>query len=66
MFSSTLPVAGINEERKRKTQQINTWIQDWCHQQNSGSLDHKLVYMTPDLLATEGVHLSQKGKRIFA
>lgn len=28
--------------------------------------DHDLVYSTPDLLAMDGVHLSQRRKRIFA
>jgi len=27
---------------------------------------HGSVYMTPGLLATDGVHLSQRGQRIFA
>ena len=26
VFSSILPVAGINTERNRQTQQINTWL----------------------------------------
>lgn len=28
--------------------------------------DHDLVYSTPELLATDGVHISQRRKRIFA
>ena len=66
MFSSVLPVAGNDEGRNRKSQQINTWLQACCHQQNFGFFDHGSVYTTPGLLATDGVHLSQRGKRIFA
>ena len=66
MSSSILPVVGNDEGRNRKSQQINTCLQAWCHQQNSGVFDHGSVYMAPGLLATDGVHLSQRGKRIFA
>jgi len=31
-----------------------------------GFFDREFVYMTPGLLTTDGVHLSQRGKRIFA
>ena len=66
VFSSILPVAGNDEGRNRKSQQINTWLRDWCQQKNFGFFGHGLVYMTPGLLATDRVHLSQRGKRIFA
>ena len=65
VFSSILPVAGNDEGRNRKTQQINTWLHDWCHQQNLGFFDHGLIYTTLGLLATDRVHLSQRGKGIF-
>ena len=66
MFSFKLPVARNDEGRNRKSQQISIWLRAWCHQQNFGFFDHGLVYTTPGLLATDGVHLSQRGKRIFA
>jgi len=66
VFPSILPVAGNDEGRNRKTQQINTTLRDWCHWQNLGFFDHKSVYMMSGLLATDGAHLSQRGKRIFA
>lgn len=62
MFSSILPVAGNNEGGNGKSQQINTWLQAWCHQQNLGFFDHGLVFMKPALLVTDGVHLAQRGK----
>jgi len=66
VFSSTPPVAEEDEGRNRKSEQINTWLQAWCHKQNLGFFDHGSVYMASGLLATHGVHLSQKGKRILA
>jgi len=60
------PIAGEDEGRNRRSQQVNTWLQAWCHRQNLEFFDHGSVYMAPGLLATEGVHLSQKGTRILA
>jgi len=65
VFSSIPPVAGEDEGRNRRSKQINTWLQTWCHRQNLGFFDHVSVYMAPGLLATDGVPMSQKGKRIL-
>ena len=66
VFSSIPPNAGEDEGRNKKSEQINIWLQAWCHMQNLGFFDHGSVYMAPGLLTTDGVHLSQKGKRILA
>jgi len=66
VFSSIPPVAGNDEGRNRKSQQISTWLQAWCHRRDFGFFDHGLVYTTPGLLATDRVHISQRGKRILA
>lgn len=66
MISSVLPVAGNYEGRNRKTQLLNVWLHDWCHHQNFGVLDHGSVHVTPGWLAPHRVHLSQRGKTIFA
>jgi len=66
VFSSVPPVAGEDEGRNMKSEQINTWLQAWCHRQNVGFFDLGSVSMAPGLLETDGVHLSQKGKRILA
>ena len=66
VFSSILPVAENDEGRNRKSQQSNTWLRAQCHQQNLVFFHHGSVYTTLGLLATGGVHLSQRGKRIFA
>lgn len=38
----------------------------WCYQQNFGGFDRGSVYMRESSLATNRVHLSQRGKRILA
>jgi len=66
VFSSIPSVAGKNTERDRKTHLINRWLRDWCCRWNFGFFDHGEVYMAQGLLATDGVRLSQRGKRILA
>jgi len=65
VFSSIPSMAGSNTERGRKTHLINMYLRDWCHQWNFGFFDHGEVYMAPGLLTTDGVQLSQRGKRIL-
>jgi len=59
-------VAGKSTERGRKTHLIIRWLRDWCRWWNFGFFDHGEVYMAQGLLATGGVRLSQRGKRILA
>jgi len=66
VFSSMPSVAGKSTERGRKTHLINRWLTDWCHWWNFGFFDHGEVYTALGLLATDGVHLSQRGKQILA
>jgi len=66
VFSSIPSVAGKSTERDRKTHLINRWLRDWCHRWNFCFFDHGEVYMAPGQLATDGVELSPKGKRILA
>ncbi|KAM9663018.1 uncharacterized protein ACIBXB_016421 [Morphnus guianensis] len=66
VFSSVPSVAGKYTERNRKTHLVNTWLRDCCHWWHFGFFDHGEVYTAPGLLATDGVQLSQRGKRILA
>jgi len=66
VFSSIPSVAVKNTERDRKTLLIDRWLRDWCHRWNFGFFDHGEVYTALGLLATGGVQLSQRGKRILA
>jgi len=58
-------VAGNSTERGRKTHLVNRWLRDWCHRSNFGFFDRGEVYTAPGLLATGGLQLSQRGKRIL-
>jgi len=66
VFFSIPSVAGKSTERGRKTHLINRCLRDWCCWWNFGFFDHGEVYMAPGLLVTDGVWLSQRGKRILA
>jgi len=61
-FSSIPSVAGKSIERGRKTLLINTCLRDWW---NFDFFDHEEVYTASGLLETDGVQLSQRGKRIL-
>jgi len=65
VFSSIPSVAGKNTERDRKTHLLNRWFRGCWYWQNFGFFDHEEVYMAPGLLVTDGVQLSQRGKRIL-
>jgi len=45
---------------------MNRWLRDWCYRWNFGFFDHGEVYIAPSLLATDGVQLSQREKRVLA
>ncbi|GAB0209002.1 hypothetical protein GRJ2_003365900 [Grus japonensis] len=66
IFSSLLPVEGSNGGRNRRTQSINAWLCDWCQHHNFGFFDNGAAYTAPGLMNPDGIHLSQRGKRIFA
>ena len=66
VFSSVLPVAGSDTGRNSRTQSVNTWLRGWCQGQNLGVFDNEMVYKALGLLASDGIHLSQRGKRVFA
>jgi len=65
VFSSISSVTVKSTERDRKTHLINRWFRDWCRQWNFGFFHHGEVYTALGLLATDGVQLSQRGKRIL-
>jgi len=66
VFSSIPSVAGKSTERDRKTHLMNRWLRHWCRQWNFGFFDHDEVYRATGLLVTDGVQMSQRGKRILA
>ncbi|GAB0208855.1 hypothetical protein GRJ2_003351200 [Grus japonensis] len=66
IFSSLLPVEGSNIGRNRRTQSINAWLCGWCQCHNFGFFDNGTAYTAPGLMNPDGIHPSQRGKRIFA
>ena len=66
IFSSLLPVAGSDIVRNRWIQSINTWLCGWCRHHSFVLCDNGMAYAAPGLLASNGRHLSQRGKRVFA
>lgn len=58
--SVLLHPSSCRKYKRRKSQQICTWLWASCHQWNFGVFDHRSVYMTPGLLATDEVYLSQR------
>ena len=66
IFSSLLPVAGSDVGRNRRTQSIKTWLCGWCHHHSFGVFDNGLAYTAPGFRNSDGIPLSQRGKRLFA
>jgi len=66
IFSSLLPVVGSDIGSNRQTQSMNTWLHCWCHHHNFDFFDNGVAYTVPGLLVSNGSHLSQRGKRVFA
>ena len=40
VISSLLPVVGHGPMREEKIVEVNKWLQEWCHRERSGFLDH--------------------------
>jgi len=60
------PVMGSDIRRNRCTQSTNTWLYGWCHGHNFWFFDNGMAYIAPGLLVTDGIHLSQSRKSVFA
>jgi len=65
-FSSLLPFAGSDIRTNRRSQSTNMWFCGWCHCQSFGGFVNGMAYTAPGLLVSNGIHLSQSGKRVFA
>lgn len=63
VFSSTFPVKAKGFERASLIWGINKWLQDRCHNQEFGCLDHQTRFEQPGLLRADAVHLSEKAKK---
>jgi len=65
IFSSLLPVAGSKVGRNRWIRSI-MWRHGWCYGHSFGFFDNGMGYTAPGLRVSDGIHLSLRGKRVFA
>ncbi|GAB0199664.1 cAMP-dependent protein kinase inhibitor alpha [Grus japonensis] len=63
---SAVCVEGSNGGWNRRTRSINAWLHGWCQCHNFGFFDNGAAYTAPGLMNPDGIHLSQRGKTIFA
>jgi len=65
VFSFLFPFVGSDIGRNRWAQSINTWLCIWCLHHSFGFFDNGMAYTAPGLLVSDGIHLSQRGKKVF-
>ena len=66
VFSSVLPVRGKGGRRRALIMRVNNWLRSWCWRQGFGFYDHGTLFVDQHLLGREGIHLTKRGKGIFA
>ncbi|XP_073193149.1 uncharacterized protein [Lepidochelys kempii] len=66
VFSSILPVEGKGRDRDRRIVEVNEWLRRWCRREGFGFFDHGMVFHEGGVLGRDGLHLTKRGKSIFA
>ncbi|XP_065451200.1 protein shisa-4 isoform X1 [Chrysemys picta bellii] len=66
VFSSILPVQGKGRGRDRRIVEVNEWLRRWCRREGFGFFDHGMVFQEEGVLGRDGLHLTKRGKSIFA
>ncbi|CAM5135410.1 unnamed protein product [Eretmochelys imbricata] len=66
VFSSILPMEGKGPGRDRRIVEVNEWLHRWCQREGFGFFDQRIVFQEEGLLGRDGLHLTKRGKRIFA
>ncbi|CAM5160534.1 unnamed protein product [Natator depressus] len=66
VFSSILPVEGKGLGRDRRIVEVNEWLRRWCQREGFGFFDHGIVFQEGGVLGRDGLHLTKRGKSIFA
>ncbi|CAM5108087.1 unnamed protein product [Natator depressus] len=66
VFSSILPVEGKGQGRDRRIVEVNEWLRRWCRREGFGFFDHGMVFHEGGVLGRDGLHLTKRGKSIFA
>ena len=62
VFSSILWDKGEDLKKARQIWQINKWLEQWCHSQGFGYLEHGTQFGRPGVLGAGGAGLTTKGK----
>nr|XP_048718317.1 uncharacterized protein LOC125641845 [Caretta caretta] len=66
VFSSILPMEGKGLGRDRRIMEVNEWLHKWCWREGFGFFDHGMVFQEGGVLGRDGLHLTKRGKSIFA
>ncbi|CAM4563036.1 unnamed protein product [Lepidochelys kempii] len=66
VFSSILPVEGKGQGRDCRIVEVNEWLRRWCRREGFGFFDHGMVFHEGGVLGRDGLHLTKRGKSIFA
>ncbi|XP_065436072.1 uncharacterized protein LOC135979801 [Chrysemys picta bellii] len=66
VFSSILPVQGKGRGRDRRIVEVNEWLRRWCRREGFGFFNHGMVFQEEGVLGRDGLHLTKRGKSIFA
>nr|XP_048673056.1 uncharacterized protein LOC125620874 isoform X1 [Caretta caretta] len=66
VFSSILPGEGKGLGRDRRIVEVNEWLHRWCRREGFGFFDHGMVFHEGGVLGRDGLHLTKRGKSIFA
>ena len=65
VFSSILQDKGEDLKNARRIWQMNKWLEQRCHSQRFGYLDHGTQFGRPGVLEAGGAGLTTKGKSCF-
>ncbi|XP_053898073.1 cytosolic Fe-S cluster assembly factor NUBP1 isoform X1 [Malaclemys terrapin pileata] len=66
VFSSILPVQEKGLGRDRRIVEVNKWLRRWCWREGFRFFDHGMVFLEGGVLGRDGLHLTKRGKNIFA
>ncbi|XP_073175776.1 uncharacterized protein [Lepidochelys kempii] len=59
-------VEGKGLGRDHQIVEVNEWLRKWCRREGFGFFDHGMVFQEGGVLGRDGLHLTKRGKSIFA
>ncbi|CAM5095768.1 unnamed protein product [Natator depressus] len=66
VFSSILPMERKGLGRDRRIVEVNEWLHRWCRREGCGFFDRGMVFQEGGVLGRDRLHLTKRGKSIFA